>query len=131
MKIIMACLLLLVFVACAMSADVPAKVMIDGKSANIRPSAIVRNGQVFVPLRAGAEALGYHVKWMAEQNAAQVCTDKGCVLIRRKEGLTVNGSIFLPLRKMTESFGAKVTWDGPKKTVHIKKGTQSPSSAAH
>jgi len=121
MKLITSCLLLLAIAACAIAADIPAKVIINGKVANLQPTALVRDGKVFVPLRAGAEALGYHVEWLAAQNAARLCTDDGCVLIRRKEGLTVNGSIFLPLRKMAEASGSKVSWDGPNKTVHIKK----------
>lgn len=104
-----------VSVACA--ADFPAKVTVDGK---VQPyQAIVRAGTAYVPLRAGAQSLGYTVEWLARQKTAKVCNSNACILLKQSEGITVRDSIYLPLRKMAEAFSAKVVWDAPHKEVHI------------
>lgn len=104
-----------------LAADVPVKVYVDGKLQSYNPPAVLRAGTVYVPLRAGAQSLGISVKWHDDTQMAQICTDKGCTLIRKSEGIIVNGSLLLPLRKMGEATGAKVVWDGAKKAVLITK----------
>lgn len=108
-------------VGAALAADVPVKVYVNGRQQNYNPPAILRGGSVYVPLRAGAQSLGLEVKWHADTQAAQICSDTTCVLIPRKQGIIVNGSLLLPLRKMGEATGAKVTWDAAAKAVRIVK----------
>lgn len=108
-------------VVAALAADVPVKVYVNGRQQNYNPPAVLRGGTVYVPLRAGARSLGLDVKWHADAQAAQICTDTGCMLIPSKQGIIVNGSLLLPLRKMGEATGAKVTWDAAAKTVRIVK----------
>lgn len=103
----------------ALAADVPVKVYVDGKLQSYNPPAVLRGDTVYVPLRAGAQSLGISVKWHDDTQMAQVCTDKGCSLIRKSEGIVVNGSLLLPLRKMGEATGAKVSWDASNKAVRI------------
>lgn len=114
-------LLALSITTLALAADAPVKVFVNGKSQSYSPPAIIRGGTVYVPLRAGAKSLGLNVKWHADIQSAQICTDSGCVLIRQKEAIVVNGSLLLPLRKMGEATGAKVFWDAPKRAVRITK----------
>ncbi len=121
MRVILAMVLLMGLVAVATAQDVMVKVYVDGKLQNLDPSARMRGGTVYVPLRAGAAALGCDVKWHANINKAQVCTEDSCVMISKDEGIVVNGSLFLPLRKMGEATGAKVNWDGKSKAVMIDK----------
>lgn len=122
MKVLYLALLLASLCAAAFAEPSQTAVLyVNDKLTPLEPSAQVRDGKAYVPLRAGAEALGYHVQWMAAQNAAQVCDDTGCQMIRKSEGLIVNGSLYLPLRKMAEAFGAKVTWDGPKRAIRVQK----------
>ena len=66
------------------------------------------------------------MKWIAEQNVAQVCTESTCILIPKKKGIIVNGRLLLPLRLMGEALGAKVQWDGAAKAVRIEKKTSQP-----
>jgi len=106
------------------ASDLPVKVYVNGKLQNYTPPARVRAGKTYVPLRQGAISLGYSVKWVAEQNMAQICSDTACVVIRKKEGIVVRGRLFLPLRKMAEAFGAKAEWDSRQKVVRIQKGTK-------
>jgi hypothetical protein len=113
--IVLALVVGVVGVACA--ADVPVRVTIDGK---VQPyHALVRAGTAYVPLRAGAQSLGYTVEWLAREKAAKVCNANACILLKQSEGITVRDSIFLPLRKMAEAFSAKVVWDPVHKEVHI------------
>lgn len=120
MRLLLIAVLVLGLSAAALAADTPVKVFINGKLQSYTPSAMLRAGTVYVPLRAGAESLGLHVEWHADMKAAQVCSDAGCVLIREKEGINVKGSLLLPLRKMGEVTGAKFVWDGPRKSVFVK-----------
>lgn len=115
--------------ALALAADVPVKVYVNGKLQSYNPPALLRGGTVYVPLRAGAESLGISVKWHADTQCAQVCTDTGCVLIRKSQGILVNGRLMLPLRKMAEVTGVRVVWDAAKKAVFIARQMTSPGPA--
>jgi hypothetical protein len=121
MRILISLLFLLAFACVAFAADVPAKVFVNGKLQTYNPPAITRDGKTYVPLRQGAQSLGYTVEWLPAENAAKVCDDKSCLLIRKAEGITLQGSMFLPLRHMGESFGAKVRWDPKSQAVIITK----------
>ena len=114
-------LLALGIAAAVLAADAPVKVYVDGKLQTYSPPAILRGGPVYVPLRAGAKSLGIDVKWIAASQTSQICTDEGCTLIPKSDGVIVNGSLLLPLRKMGEATGAKVSWDPAAKAVQIKK----------
>lgn len=105
----------------AAAQDVMVKVTVDGKAQSYNPAARMRGGTVYVPLRQGAQSLGVQVKWHADTQRAQVCTDTGCAFIKQSDGLMVNGSLFLPLRKMATVTGAKVAWNAGTKTVAIQR----------
>ena len=85
-------LLALGIAAAVLAADAPVKVYVDGKLQTYSPPAILRGGSVYVPLRAGAKSLGIDVKWIAASQTAQICTDEGCTLIPKSDGVIVNGS---------------------------------------
>lgn len=121
MRVLLSLTLILGLTAAALAADVPVKVYVNGQLQSYSPPAILRGSTVYVPLRAGAESLGLDVKWHADVQAAQICTDAGCVLIPRKQGIVVDGSLLLPLRKMGEATGAKVSWDAATRAVRIAK----------
>ena len=121
-------LLLVVLALCGVcvvvcAGDILVKVYVNGKLQTYDPAARVRDGTTYVPLRQGATSLGFEVKWLAEENSAQVCSAESCLLIPKRKGIVVDGRLFLPLRKMGEAFGAKVHWDGAKKIVTIKKAS--------
>jgi len=106
-------------VTVARAADVPVKVYINGTLQSYSPPAVMRDGTVYVPLRAGAESLGLTVKWEEATKTAQLCTDIGCSFIRQTEGITVNGRLLLPLRRMAEVTGAMIRWDAQQRAVLI------------
>jgi hypothetical protein len=119
MRLALLAILALSITTAVLAADVPVKVYVNGALQSYNPPAVMRGGTVYVPLRAGAKSLGINVKWHTDTQSAQICTDKGCTLIRKSQGITVNGSLLLPLRKMGEATGAKTVWDGPNKAVCI------------
>ena len=121
MRISVLSVLALTITTAVFAADVPVKVYVNGKLQSYNPPAVLLGGTVYVPLRAGAQSLGISVKWHDDTQTAQICTDKGCTLIRKSEGIIVHGSLLLPLRKMGEATGAKVAWDAAKKAVFITK----------
>lgn len=121
MRYIVTVFLLVAIASCVTADDLLVKVYVNGKAQSYDPSARVRNGTTYVPLRQGAESLGFSVKWMAEQNMAQICTESACMMIPKNDGIIVDSRLFLPLRKMAEAFGADVKWDAAKKAVIINR----------
>ena len=115
MRLALIVALLIGIVVVLHAGDETVKVFVNGKLQSYDPAARTRGGVTYVPLRQGATSLGFSVEWMPSYNAAKVCDDKGCVLIRANEGIMVDGSLFLPLRKMGEAFGAKLSWDAGNK----------------
>jgi len=120
MRMIIGIAVLTTALAAAHAEDVSVKVYVNGEPQDYSPSARLRDGTVYVPLRQGAESLGAKCKWQAQTNTAQICSDRGCALIRKSEGIIVNGSLFLPLRKMGQALGAKVSWDAGEQAVTIQ-----------
>lgn len=116
------CLLLSLIVTASAHAagDVLVKVYVDGKLKDFRPSARVRSGVTYAPLRAAAEAVGAEVKWNAEEQMAVVCVGSQCVAIRKDQGIIVDGRLLIPLRLMAEALNCKVGWDPGAKAVTIR-----------
>lgn len=120
MRYVLVVFLAVVVTTTVFAGDVLVKVYVDGKLQSYDPAARLRGGTVYVPLRQGAESLGAQCKWQASNNIAQICSDAGCTLIRKREGIVVNGRLFLPLRRMGEALGAKVSWDADERAVRIE-----------
>jgi len=94
MRVLIVAGLLSSILVTAWAGDVPVKVYVDGRPQTYDPAARLRNGTVYVPLRQGAESLGVQCKWQPQTNTAQICTDRGCTIIRKSEGIVVDGSLF-------------------------------------
>ena len=118
-RVVLTAALALSIVTVASAADVPVKVYINSALQSYSPPAVMREGTVYVPLRAGAQSLGLTVKWEEATRTAQLCTDTGCTFIRQAEGITVNGRLLLPLRRMAEVTGAMIRWDAQQRAVLI------------
>lgn len=119
-RVLIVIVLIFGLVAGVCAKDTMVKVYVDGKRQKYDPAARIRDGRTYVPLRQGAESLGFTVEWLEEMNGAKVCDDNGCLLISKSEGIIVKSRMFLPLRQMGEAFGAEVKWDSKKKAVMIK-----------
>ncbi len=117
------CFLVLVILLGAVSlasADEIVSVFVDGKRVNFRPEARVRAGTTYAPLRAAAQAVGADVKWEEAIQTAVVCTDTGCAMIKKQDGIIVNGSLLIPVRLMSQALGCEVRWDPAARAVRIR-----------
>ncbi|QJD84924.1 stalk domain-containing protein [Cohnella herbarum] len=108
----------------------PISISLNGEQVVMNNGVVVRNEQVFVPLRSIFEKLGATIKW---DNTDKIVTitreaegDKPAItiLVNYREGMTeingiksvnnpfnnVGGTSYLPLRLISESLGAKVHW---------------------
>jgi hypothetical protein len=110
---------LLLSTAAAMAADVIVPVYVDGQKAEFTPAARMRAGRTYVPLRAGAQALGATVKWNPQNHQAIVCVGDACKMIKADQGINVDGHILVPLRTMGETLGCSVQWNAQSHAVMI------------
>ena len=78
MKMTVVIALLAAALTAAYAEDVSVKVYVNAQLQSYNPSARLRNGTVYVPLRQGAESLGAQCKWQAQTGVAQICSDSGC-----------------------------------------------------
>lgn len=101
--------LLLLAVGTAMAADVLVPVYVDGQKQSF--NGLMRDGRTYVPLRAGAKAIGADTRWDPTSRQAIVCVGDRCVPIKADQGINVNGHLLVPLRLMGEAIGCTVGWD--------------------
>ena len=108
---------------------------VDGSSATLDSSPIIREGRTLLPIRAVIEALGGSVGWDAVKRKATVTLGPHTVEVwigsreARVDGVNtsldvaaiiVNSRTLLPLRFVAENLGCAVTWDPVGKTVTIE-----------
>ena len=71
------------------------KVLMNDIQINIPQRCIVEDGQVFVPLRAICEKMGYDVSWDSEERQVRLKKDFKDVVYRiDKNGISVNNMCF-------------------------------------
>ncbi len=91
----------------------------NGNTVDSDPPPTMREGHVFVPLRAAAEALGARVEYDADARRVTICRGAMCTFVMQDEGLTVDGRLLVGIRQVGEALNAKVDWDGDTRTVRI------------
>lgn len=133
-KIILLIALLMMVSIFPATAEVPVKVMLDGKEMSFDQPPIIEDGRTLIPFRAIFEALKAEVDW--DEKTKTVKGIKGNLIIELIIGeknakvnsqtteLDVAAKIknertLVPIRFVSENFGAKVDWDGNTKTVFI------------
>jgi hypothetical protein len=105
----------------ALAADQLVSLYAGGKLVKCDPSARVRNGAAYAPLRAVSEALGMHVTWDAAKQSASLCAPGQCVLpIKASQGIIVNNGLLIPVRLMGQALGRPVVWDASAQAVRVK-----------
>ena len=114
--------------AAAMAADAKVPVFVDGQQITMTPSALMRAGRTYVPLRGGAAAIGGKVTWDGAKREAMVCVGDRCTVIKATQGINVDGHLLIPLRLMGEALGCGVQWNGQSRAVII---TRPRTSAFH
>jgi Copper amine oxidase N-terminal domain len=119
---------LLLSAAVALAADVKVPVFVDGQMITLNPSALMRAGRTYVPLRGGAAAIGGKVTWDGAKREAMVCVGDRCAVIKAAQGINVDGHLLIPLRLMGEALGCGVQWNAQSRAVMI---TRPRNSAFH
>ena len=115
-------------VAGAMAADAKVPVFVDGQQITLNPSALMRAGRTYVPLRGGAAAIGGKVTWDGTKREAMVCVGDRCTVIKAAQGINLDGRLLIPLRLMGEALGCGVQWNAQSRAVVI---TRPRNSAFH
>lgn len=95
------------------------RLIANGKTVMCDPSPTMRDGHVYVPLRAAAEAVNGEVDYDAAARRVNICRGEMCTIIMQNEGITVDGRLLVGIRQVGEALNAKVTWDGGTRTVRI------------
>lgn len=111
------------------------RVLVDGSPVVSDTPAVNRDGRVYLPLRAIAEALGGQVAWDEASKTAIV--DQGGQQIRMTIGkqsyqidgreytmdaaafIADTGRVMVPVRYLAEALGLDVAWDGAAQEVHL------------
>ena len=105
----------------ALAADSPVSLYVGGKLVKCDPSARVRDGVTYAPLRATAEAAGMQVTWDAADQTASLCAPGRCVLpIKASQGIMVNNGLLIPVRLLGQALGRPVTWDAKAQAVRVE-----------
>lgn len=118
----MRCLALLLAVLLAaggLVADDTVKLVANGRTVTSDPPPMLKEGHVYVPLRAAAEAVGGEVTYDPDLKQVKICTDMFCTFVEQSDGLTVNSRLFVGIRKLAQALQCKVHWDNAAKTVVI------------
>lgn len=112
-------------------------VMVNGAEAEFDQGAIVRKGEVYVPLRTIAEELGAKVSWEeegrkviieAEETTVEVAADMQEIYINGEMGwlpapvIIKNDRTLVPLQVLTAGLGIGAEWDENAETIRITSG---------
>jgi len=91
----------------------------NGKTVRSDPPPTLREGRVYVPLRAAAEAVNGKVEYDAATKRVSICRGPMCTFVMQDEGITINGRLLVGIRQVGEALNAKVDWDAGSRTVRI------------
>ena len=104
-----------------LAADQLVSLYVGDRLVKCDPSARLRDGVTYAPLRAASEAVGLHVTWDAANQTASLCAPGRCVLpIRASQGIVVNNRLLIPVRLLGQALGRSVTWDAETQAVRVE-----------
>ena len=113
--------LLLAMGTAACADDQLVSLYVGGKLIRCDPSARVRNGVTYAPLRATSEAVGAKVTWDAATQSASICAPGRCVLpIKASQGIMVNNGLLIPVRMLAQALGRPINWDAQAQAVRVQ-----------
>lgn len=116
-------------------------IMLDGTK--IEAAAYIDRGNVYLPLRAVGEALGYEVQWSEKDNTVSVSmpgtnitidlenykiTANDHVSYMGGDYTNINGSTYMGADFFSGSFGLEVRWDRQNGTVQLDRVTENAIS---
>ncbi|MDF2845279.1 MAG: hypothetical protein K0R00_3705 [Herbinix sp.] len=129
-------------------------VTVNNKTLKYNTSSYISNGEVMVPLRQTAEALGASVRWNRKNKTAWLDIDmmhlelvvgKSEFYVHRDADFSgipetvklkssiklTRGKVFVPGQTVFESIGAKVSWDSNKRVLSITRENTSEKEVAY
>ena len=129
-------------------------VTVNNKALKYNTSSYISNGEVMIPLRQTAEALGGSVRWDRKNKTAWLDIDmmhlelvvgKSEFYVHRDADFSgipetiklkssiklTRGKIFVPGQTVFESIGAKVSWDSSKRVLSITRDNTSVKEVAY
>jgi len=95
------------------------KLVANGRAVKSDPAPMLKDGHVYVPLRAAAQAVGGSVSYEPELKQVQICRGPICTFVAQSDGLTMDGRLFVGIRRLGQALQCKVDWDNATKTVII------------
>ncbi len=98
--------------------DAGAFVYVDGKVQDLIPRPRVVDGQLFVPLRPVAEALGITSHWLPDRGVVQLTHGQRTLTLRRSQLVVTSEATLVALRRLTDLCGADLEWD-PERRVAL------------
>ncbi len=123
------------------AADSRPAIVLDGTK--IEAAAYIDRGNVYLPLRAVGEALGYEVQWWGEDNTISVTgSGENIVIDLNNNKITandhvsymggdytnINGSTYMDADFISGSFGLEVRWDRQNGMVRLERVTENAIS---
>ena len=113
--------MLAIMATAALATDQLVSLYVGDKLVKCDPSARVRDGVAYAPLRPAAEAVGMEVEWDPGAGTASLCAPGRCVLpIKAGQGIVVNGGLLIPVRLLGQALGRAVSYDPKEKAVRVK-----------
>ena len=108
-------------------------VYIDGAVQNLIPRPTVIDGQLYVPMRPVAEALGITSRWLPDKGIVQLDYGRRTLTLRRSQLVVTAEATLVPLRRLTDLVGAELKWTPPSACAgqhHAAGDRAAPSTSA-
>lgn len=110
-------------------ADEPVEVFIYGEPQDLQPPAIVREGTVYLPVRALAEAVGAEVTYFAHRGAVVVCSGERCTDMPADQSIEIEGRTLVPLEVLDEALDVVIDWHPDTAQVALRSGAVGMKAA--
>lgn len=104
-------------------ADFPVDVYVFGNSLELDPPAMVRDGTVYLPVRAVAEAAGGEVTYFPQRDAVVVCTGERCMDMPREESIKVDMRLLVPMEALDAALDVDFDWHPQERIVAVRDGS--------
>ncbi|MGD9495504.1 MAG: redoxin family protein [Armatimonadota bacterium] len=110
-------------------ADDAVEVFIYGERQQLEPPAVVRDGVVYLPVRAIAEAVGAEVTYLPHGQAVVVCSGERCTDMPNEQSIEINGRILVPLEVLDEALDVEIDWYPESGQVAVRSGAVGMKAA--
>lgn len=122
MSVLMALCLMLVLAGVAVADHHEVDVYVHGAVLDLDPPAMVQNGQVYLPVRPVAEAVGAEVTYFANRDAVVVCSGDRCTDMPREESIKIDMRLLVPMEALDEALDVDIDWHPEERIVALRTG---------